>query len=131
MVSTSPPAEHGGLDRLDRRPPVVEEGALAPVSKPPVRRAPTAPWSRQARPPSTVASTGSTDEHRWLRRAPWRPSRNHPYGERRPHHGLDKLDRRARWPRQARPTPSGGLAKSRRRPTTAVDKLDRRPTGRI
>src|SRR4051812_41467028 len=69
-----PRRPHHGLDKLDRRAPVVEEGALAPVSKPPVRRAPTAPWSRQARP----TSTGRLD--RLDRRAPV---------------GLDRLDRRA------------------------------------
>src|SRR3954452_4972905 len=72
-----PPAPpHGGLDELDRRgarpkgQPMVEEGALAPVSKPPAARA-AAWWSRRARP----TRGGSTDEGRLDRRGAARPTR--------------------------------------------------------
>src|SRR3954454_4789967 len=63
------PPRHRGLDRLDH----------------------PAPWSRQARPPGTVVSTGSTTRHRGLDRldhpAPWSRQARHPRLR-----GLDRLD---------------------------------------
>src|SRR3954447_26360772 len=74
-----------------------------------------------------MVSTGSTDDHRWLRRAPWRPSRNHPDARADLTMVSTGSTDEHRWLRRAPWRPSRNHPYGERRPDHGLDRLDRRP----